>query len=70
MTDVRIIVQHPESGQELVIDSDDLESFGLSLPSDVYVYEDNHRELGRTHIALTGIFKEGVRPEWKEIDNG
>lgn len=64
---MRIIVE--TEGGRLEIDEDQLESFGLSIPSDVYMDgEFNTRELGRVHISLTGIFKEGVRPEWREIN--
>ena len=59
-------------GHRLVIDEGDLENFGLSIPSDVIqtgVTEAGYvtRELGRVHISLTGIFKDGVRPMWEEI---
>ena len=54
-------------GQRIVIDEEDLESFGLSMPSDVYVEQDGTRELGRLHVSLTGIFKEGFRPQWETV---
>lgn len=55
-------------GYRVVIDEDDLESFGLSMPSDVIHGADGEVELGRVHISLTGIFKEGFRPRWEAVD--
>lgn len=68
---MKIIVE--AEGNRLVIEEDDLESFGLSMPSDVIqtgVTETGYatRELGRTHISLTGIYKEGFRPAWEAIE--
>lgn len=57
-----------ESGHQIVITEDDLESFGLSIPSDVYTDEHGEKELGRVHISLTGIFKDGVRPKWEAVE--
>lgn len=54
-------------GYRMDIDEDMFESFGLSIPSDITETSAGQVVLGRTHIALTGMFKEGVRPEWKEI---
>lgn len=59
------------SGHRLVIREEDLEHFGLSVPSEI-ISERNadgwlERELGQTHISLTGIFKRGARPAWEEI---
>lgn len=63
---MRIIVE--SEGYQLVIEEDMLDHFALSIPSDVHHYPGGSTELGRTHIVLTGLFKEGVRPEWREIN--
>lgn len=63
---MRIIVE--AEGNRLVIEEDDLESFGLSIPSDVVRDEDGFAELGRVHISLTGIFRDDFRPRWEAID--
>jgi|RhiMetdeSRZDD1v2_1073273.scaffolds.fasta_scaffold225350_3 hypothetical protein len=61
----RVIIE--AEGFRMVIDEENLDSFGLSLPSDVYRGPDGDTELGRSHVSLTGIFKQGFRPEWEEI---
>lgn len=67
---MKIVVQ--ADGYEMVLDDDMFEQFSLSVPSDITrVGIDGgwaETELGHTHIALTGMFKEGVRPEWRKID--
>lgn len=58
------------NGYRMVISEDDLESFGFSIPCDVHHLPDGTKELGRTHISLTGLFKEDVRPMWEEVPDG
>lgn len=70
--DVKITVE--AGGHKLVLTDEMFEDFSLSIPSDVITeYKDEKaaatRELGRVHIALVGLFKEGVRPQW-EVGNG
>lgn len=74
MSDVHedLVVTVEVSGHRLVIRAEDLDDFSLSIPSDVIqtgVTEGGAalRELGRTHISLTGIFKPDARPVWEEI---
>ena len=56
-------------GYRLVINDDDLDSFGLSLPRDTVVNPDGTREMyGQIGITLVGQFKEDFRPLWEEID--
>lgn len=55
-------------GFQLVLDEDMFESWGLSIPSDVLIYEDGRKELAKMHVSLTALFKEDVRPEWRKID--
>lgn len=69
--DVKITVEFGEN--KLVLAGEMFEDFSLSIPSDVITeYKDERaaatRELGRAHIALVGLFKEGVRPQW-EVGN-
>lgn len=54
------------NGMELVVTEDMFDQVAWSIPCDVYIDPDGRRTLGRAHLALTGQFKEGVRPEWKE----
>ena len=60
---MRITIE--EDNFKLVISEEDLESYGLSIPSDIRHNADGSVELGRMHIALTGIFKDGVRAKWE-----
>lgn len=62
---MKIIIE--ANGYRLELDEEMFESFGLSIPSDVFTDADGAVELARAHVALTALFKEGVRPEWKEI---
>lgn len=62
---MRIVIE--ANGYRMTVDEADLENFGLSIPSDVYIDQDGQRELGRVHISLTGLFREGFRPQWEEI---
>lgn len=62
---MRIIVE--AEGHRIVIDEADLASWALSIPSDTEVDGDGKRKLARTHISLTGNFKEDFRPLWEAI---
>ena len=55
-------------GYRIVIDEEDLDDFALSMPSDIRTDAEGLREMGRVHISLTGIFKEGFRPRWEAVD--
>lgn len=65
--EVKITVE--AGGHKLVLTGEMFEDFSLSIPSDIVQAEDGTRELGHKHIALVGLFKEGVRPQW-EVGNG
>lgn len=62
---MKIIIE--ENGYRMELEEDVLEQFSLSAPSDVHHLLDGARELGRTHVVLVGLFKEGLRPEWRKI---
>lgn len=68
--DVKITVE--AGGHKLVLTDEMFEDFSLSIPSDIVTregFETTTKELAMTHIALVGLFKEGVRPQW-EVGNG
>jgi hypothetical protein len=54
------------NGCKIELTEEMFEQFTFSLPRDVHHYEGNRNELGRAHMMMGGMFKDGVTPEWVE----